>query len=88
MRSSATAAVVAAGRLAADDIRPSELGLGVLEQPPRDRDTVVGTGRVGVLGRQAVVDRHDRDAEVAQVDVADVVHLGRAEHHAPPWKWR
>ena len=60
----------------------AELALAVREQPLGDRDAVVGTGRVRVLGREPVVDRHDRHAEpVAQVDAREVAHLRRADHH-------
>ena len=57
---------VAAGRLTADQ-QPlrTELRRQPAEQLARDRDTVVGTGRPRELRRLAVLDRHDRDAELA-----------------------
>ena len=76
---------VAAGGLAAGEQpgRP-ELGLGVLEQPRRDRDAVVGTGRVRVLGRLAG-SRPTRPRPVGLGSVATLPrshHLGCAGDHA------
>ncbi len=77
---------VPARGLAADEhARRAELRSGVVEEPRRDREPVVGRGGVGVLGRLPVVGRHHHHAELArQVAVGDVHHLGRARDHPAP----
>ena len=84
MRSSTAAAMYPPADSPPVRIRPAaELVVAVFEQPRRDRDAVVGTGRVRVFGRHAVVDRHDGHSRApAQLRVGGVVHLRRAEDHA------